>query len=335
MMSEIRGRFLWHELLTTDTAAAASFYSKVIGWKTESWGADRTYTIFTTPDGMMAGLQALPDTAKAMGSPPHWLTYIGTPDVDATVVRAGELGAQTLVPPTDIPEVGRFSILLDPQGAVFAAITPGSDAGNPDREPTVGDWSWHELGTSDPNAAWDFYSTLFGWVKTESMDMGPEMGLYQMYGCGGRTLGGIMKRAPHVPGPPAWTPYTKVRDVHKVKSATAASGGTVVMDPMEVPGGDWILMGMDPQHAMFAVHSAPTAAKKPAASGDGKPKAAAKKKPAAAKKKKPAAKKKAVARRKPAARKKAAPKRKKAVKRAPRRAASKARAKKRPAKKKK
>ncbi|HEV2106030.1 MAG TPA: VOC family protein [Candidatus Eisenbacteria bacterium] len=327
---KVRGRFIWHELMTTDPKAAAAFYTKVTGWKTESWPQNPSYTMFTGEAGAVAGYMELPADARAMGAPPSWLCYIGTPDLDQTLRLAQDLGGRVLKGTEEVPSVGRFAVLQDPQGAVFAAFTPvGGPMG--DDKPKLGSFSWHELITTDWNAAFTFYQRLFGWEKTEAMDMGP-MGTYQMYGWPGNTLGGMFNKPPDVPGPPRWLAYVQVRDSKAAAEAATRLGGRVMQGPMEVPGGDWIAQAMDPQGVAFAVHSKKAAAAKPAAKPAAK-KAAAKK-PAA---RKPAAKK-AAAKKKPArrkaarkpARKKAAAKRRPAKKRAAKRPA-KRRAARRPA----
>ena len=299
-----RGRFVWHELMTTDTKSAAGFFTKVIGWKTQAWAQDPSYTMFVVKGRPMAGLMLLPEEAKAMGAPPNWLTYIGTPNVDETAQQAAALGGKILRQPADIPTIGRFAVIADPQGAVFAAFTPaqGSQADVP---PAVGDFSWHELATSDWRAALTFYQRLFGWEETNSMDMGPEMGTYQMYGWKGKTLGGMFDKSKQMPGPPSWLPYIMVTDSKQAAATVKKLGGKIMNGPMEVPGGDWIAQGMDLQGAMFAVHSLKPAAKKEPV----KPKTAKKgagKKPV--KKAKPAKKTAAVSR--PKGKKKSGSKRK-------------------------
>ena len=86
--STLRGRFVWHELLTSDPKAAASFYSRTLGWKVEPWDKDPAYTLFRTDQGLVGGAMTLPAEAKAAGAKPHWLSYIGTPDLKATVDAA-------------------------------------------------------------------------------------------------------------------------------------------------------------------------------------------------------------------------------------------------------
>jgi predicted enzyme related to lactoylglutathione lyase len=323
-MSDYRGRFVWHELLTTDTKAAGAFFSKIIGWKTQPWGNDQSYTLFVSGGRQLAGLMALPEEAKKMGAPPNWLTYIGTPDVDDTARLATSLGATVLKAPEDIPGAGRFAVLQDPQGATFG-IYKSAQAAGPDAVPAVGDFSWHELATTDAKTAFSFYQRLFGWEETSAMDMG-EMGVYQMFGQSkqGRTLGGLFNKPSQMPGPPAWVAYIKVPDARKSADAIKKAGAKVINGPMEVPGGDWIAQGMDQQGAMFAVHSV-SAAAPAAAATSARPKSSAK----APARKKTAAKKKAAPKTKPAKKstKKAKPSRKsvkKSVKKSAKKSAAKA-----------
>jgi predicted enzyme related to lactoylglutathione lyase len=267
--ADVRGRFVWHELMTTDPKAAASFYTRVTGWKTQAWDQSPDYTMFTANGAPMAGYMRLPADAKAMGAPPSWLSYIGTPDLDRTLGLARELGATILKGATEIPTVGRFAVVQDPQGAVFAPFTPaGSEMGG--GEPKIGDFSWHELATTDWQAALSFYQRLFGWEKSTAMDMGAG-GTYQMYGWKNRMLGGMYNKPATVQGPATWLPYILVADTKRAAATAQKLGATIINGPMEVPGGGWIAQGIDPQGAMFAVHS--TA---PAATGAPKKKAAKK-----------------------------------------------------------
>ena len=121
--SMVRGSFVWHELLTTDPKSAAAFFTKVVGWKTQPWGQDGSYTLFLSGSRQMAGLMALPDEARKMGAPSHWLTYVGTPNVDETVRLAASLGAKVHKGPEDIPTVGRFAVIEDPQSAYLGVYT--------------------------------------------------------------------------------------------------------------------------------------------------------------------------------------------------------------------
>lgn len=251
-----RGRFVWYDLMTPDPEAAKAFYTAVAGWGTQLWEAPgMSYTMWTANGKPMGGTMKLPDEAVAGGARPHWLAYVDVPDVDATAARARELGGSVVVPPRDIPTVGRYSVLADPQGAVIAAYTPEKREPEPEGMPPVGEFSWHELATPDPEGAFAFYSDLFGWQKTSEFDMG-EMGVYQLFGRRGQPMGGIYRKPPQMPGPPAWLHYARVADVNAATEAARQNGGQVLNGPMEVPGGDWITMFLDPQGGPFAVHEA-------------------------------------------------------------------------------
>jgi predicted enzyme related to lactoylglutathione lyase len=143
--------------------------------------------------------------------------------------------------------------MKDPQGAMFSIYEPLNPPQEAEGEPKLGDVSWHELYTTDAEAAMKFYTTLFGWKPTESMDMG-EMGKYHMFGRG-FPLGGMMNKPPQMAQvPPAWNMYFRVDDVNAAGDRVKANGGQVTNGPMEVPGGDWIVNCMDPQGAAFSMH---------------------------------------------------------------------------------
>jgi predicted enzyme related to lactoylglutathione lyase len=248
------GRFVWYELMTTDPQAAQSFYTDVIGWSTAPFeGAEMPYTMWMNGDVPIGGVMEIPKEARDHDVPPHWLAYVEVEDVDASAKRAGDLGGSIIVEPRDIPDVGRFAILHDPQGATIAIYRRNQE--RPAKgEPQTGEFSWHELATTDHEAAFDFYSNLFGWNETDAVDMG-EMGTYQMYGQGDVPLGGMFNKTAEMPGPPSWLYYTRVNDIDRTVEKVREKGGQVLNGPMEVPGGDMIAQCLDPQGAMFAIHA--------------------------------------------------------------------------------
>jgi uncharacterized protein len=274
--TDIRGRFVWHELMTTDPQAAAAFYSKVLPWKTQPSGMP-DYTLWVAGKTQTAGLMAQPESARQSGAPPSWLLYIGTPNVDATAADAERLGGKVLKAPADIPTVGRFAVLSDPQGGAFAVFTPaGSPAGTP-----ASDFSWHELATSDRQAAMTFYSQLFGWTAGPAHDMGPA-GIYQLIEHGGAQIGGFYKLM-DASKPPHWLTYIRVASADRAAAAAKAAGGQVINGPMEVPGGSRIAQILDPQGGAFAVHELAKPAAKAtgaAAQAPAKSRATSKKAPA-------------------------------------------------------
>jgi predicted enzyme related to lactoylglutathione lyase len=267
--ADIRGRFVWHELMTTDIKAAGAFYPKFTSWKTQSWDKDPSYTMWAGAKGAFGGVRTLSDAARAAG--PHWLPYIGTPDVDAAVQAAQTLGARVYMGATDIPDTGRFAVLADPQGAVFAMFSPPAGAKPGEGSSMPQEFSWHELSTSDPIAALRFYSGLFGWTEVATHDMGA-MGVYHLVGLAGVASIGMFTPTPDRPMPPHWLCYVHVADIDKAANAAKAAGGKLLHGPMEVPGGTWIAHLADPQGARFALHADKRAA---AATPAAQPKAAA------------------------------------------------------------
>jgi predicted enzyme related to lactoylglutathione lyase len=116
------GAFSWCELMTTDADAAKAFYTKLFGWDTEEMSMPgMTYTVVKAGGKGIGGIMSIPK--EAQGMPPRWGAYVTVDDVDLTARTAEQLGAKLCMPPQDIPNVGRFCVIQDPQGAVICAIT--------------------------------------------------------------------------------------------------------------------------------------------------------------------------------------------------------------------
>jgi uncharacterized protein len=254
MSTTSQGRFCWFDLMTTDQKQAVEFYKKVVGWTTQDFeGAPTWYPMWVTSDNeMVGGSMPLEDAQRKAGVPPHWLGYILTPNVDDTIAAAAKIGAKTIVPPIDIPTVGRSALLADPQGAAFGIYSPAGDPPGHEGAAHVGEVSWHELYTTDYKGALEFYSQLFGWQKGNEYDMGP-MGMYQVFQRNGQDIGGMMNK-PEPNMPSAWTYYFRVANINEGAERITKHGGQIMTGPMEVPGGDMIVMGTDPQGGMFALH---------------------------------------------------------------------------------
>jgi predicted enzyme related to lactoylglutathione lyase len=251
----MHGQFVWYELLTPEPDASKKFYQPLTGWSTESM--DREYSMWTLGGEPLGGMFHMGPAQREQGMPPNWMPYVEANNVDEIARLAGTLGGKTVVEPTDIPEHGRFAVLQDPQGATFGVYKANGASRSWDGNPTIGRFSWHELMTTDYKAAADFYRKLFGWDKTDEFDMGP-LGMYYMYGLQGKPYGGMYNRTQEMEGvPPFWLPYVHVKDVKKATAMAKKAGAEVVNGPMEVPGGDWIVVMKDPQGAAFALHQAP------------------------------------------------------------------------------
>lgn len=254
-MGTSNGRYVWFDLVTTDVPKAKAFYSDVAGWQTTRWpGGD--YEMWSAGDRQVGGIMQEPPEERQAGLPPRWLAYIGIDDVDATAKKAQELGGRILVAPKEIPDVGRFAVLADPQGAAFAVFQPSAAEEAPDRT-ALGSFGWLELNTTDWQSAWKFYSGLFGWQKTSSMDMGPDYGEYLMFGTDPKeAIGGMSNTAAIMKTPAHWLPYVNVKNADETTQEVEKNGGKALNGPMDVPGGGRIAQCMDPQGAMFAIFSA-------------------------------------------------------------------------------
>lgn len=252
------GDFIWYELMTPDAEAAKTFYDAVVGWDFgESSAEYNGYRMINTRDGSFAG-GVLPITPEMQehGARPTWLGYLYVSDVDSKVGSIETAGGKTYMAPTDIPNVGRIAMVTDPQGAPFYVMKPIPPTGRENEPSTVfspdkpGRCAWNELSTSDPVAARRFYEEQFGWTTDNFMPMG-EHGEYRFIDHHGLTLGAIAGNMGEQP--PHWRFYFRVPFVSEAKEAVEAKGGKVLMGPMEVPGGDHIVIGMDPQGAEFAL----------------------------------------------------------------------------------
>jgi predicted enzyme related to lactoylglutathione lyase len=249
-------RFVWYELMTSDPEAMERFYANVVGWTPELFSAEPRYTLMKAGAARVAGVMPLPEDFVKAGGHPCWVGYIGVADVDAATRKLKAAGGAVHREPSDIPEVGRFSVIADPQGAMFMLFQPqaGGTPPPPVAAGTPGHGGWRELYAADWQKAFDFYSGQFGWTKDRAVDMG-EMGIYQTFAADGAQIGGMMNKPAQIPRP-VWQYYFNVPGIDAAAQRVKAGGGAVLMGPHEVPGGSWIVNCTDPQGAHFALVSA-------------------------------------------------------------------------------
>ena len=251
-MDNSHGHFVWYELATTDMEAAKAFYTSVVGWGTHDASMPGgAYTLFTAGRATVSGLMDLPADARKAGLRPIWLGYVAVNDVDAAALRIKQLGGAVRVPPTEIPNVSRFSVAVDPQMATIALFKwlhgEAEQPADPDAPGRVG---WHELFAADWEKAWPFYGELFGWKK-EHAETG-SVGTYQLFSAGGQTIGAMFTKPPTVPVP-FWLYYFNIDDIDLAMKRVKAGGGEILNGPTEVPGDRWIVECTDPQGALFAL----------------------------------------------------------------------------------
>lgn len=254
------GRFVWYEVLTSDVEGAIAFYQEVLGWTSRPFAEGSDYTMWIGGQGPLGGVTRLPEEAKKMGAPPYWQGNVEVASVDQTVALVKQLGG-TIYVQEEVPDIGRFAVIADPQGAVICVFQPTREM--PAHDPTkAGEFSWHELYTTDHEAGFAFYSKIFGWERVDEHDMGP-MGKYLLWGRGGKAIGGMMTipKGMKTPDgrdvPPSWMYYVTTPDLDGALARAKTRGAVVINGPMDVPGNQRIVQLMDPQGAAFALVTPP------------------------------------------------------------------------------
>jgi predicted enzyme related to lactoylglutathione lyase len=250
------GVFFWRDLYTNDQKKALDFYSKLFGWRLNAEypvSDDESYYVIETNGQRFGGITRLPADAP---SHPYWNSYIRTPDVDATAERATAKGGSVLMPPTDIPNVGRFSVIADPAGAAFAAMTDNMPEPVPyDDDVADGGVTWNELLTTDVDGSLAFYADLFGY-GIDKQEMGPGMA-YSMLTIeqGGQQVhvAGVFPR-PEQMRVSAWMIYFKVANIEAARQKIEELGGKNVGPVLEVPGTGRMSTAVDSTGGYFSIH---------------------------------------------------------------------------------
>jgi hypothetical protein len=252
-MTSSKGKFVWYEYMGDDLQGAVDFYGPVVGWSIKDSGMPGfDYRLVSAGSTMVAGMMSIPDEARKTGVRPSWMGYVWVEDVDAALPALRAAGGKVYKEPADIPQVGRFAVVGDPDGAGFMLFRDAG--GNPSPPPppeTPGLVGWRELHAGDGQRAFAFYSGLFGWKKERDSDMGP-MGVYHVFSSAPGQTGGMMTRTPQTPAS-FWLYYFNVEAIDAAVARVKAHGGQIVSGPMEVPTSQWVAHGLDPQGAMFAL----------------------------------------------------------------------------------
>jgi hypothetical protein len=248
MTSYQAGTPSWIDLSATDVDAAADFYASLFGWTVQpSVPEAGGYRIAELRGKAVAGV----GPQMQPGMPPNWATYIATDDAEATAKAVADAGGQTFMPPMDVMDVGRMAIFADPSGGVFGVWQAGNHKGaGIVNEP--GSLSWNELATRQPDAAAAFYPAVFGW-EPQVHDMGGGM-VYTEWLLGGKSIGGMMPMDDSIPAgtPTHWRVYFAVADADATAAKATELGGTVHLQPMDIPQGRIATMS-DPQGAFFNI----------------------------------------------------------------------------------
>ena len=251
-MAAQKGQFVWYELSTSDPDAAQAFYSDVLGWTVapaEVPGMD--YRICSGAEGGVSGIMELTAEMQRGEAVPSWSGYIAVDDLDDAIAYFVGSGGDLYVEPMDVPNFGCFALLGDPQNVPIHVVRVTDDGGNACHPTAIGHCAWNELATSDYEAAIEFYSGGFGWERGDEIDMG-SLGNYQLLSVNGQGLVGVMPTFEGGP-PPMWRFYFRVPALAAAIDKIKGGGGTLIHGPQQVPGGDQIVVALDPQGAMFCL----------------------------------------------------------------------------------
>jgi predicted enzyme related to lactoylglutathione lyase len=233
------GRFVWHDHMSGDPEAAQRFYADLLGWDFEIFDTgDSKYPMIKVGDTTHGGFGAAQG-----GGPASWLGHIYVDDVDAVAERVTAAGGTIVSPPMDIPNVGRWVVAADPQGAVISFYTSVS----PDYAPSEGVFVWDELTTTDVESSKRFYGEVVGWESRDS-DMGNGY-TYTLFSSGGVDRAGCGPKMPGDESPPAWMPYIGADVDATLEKAKGLGSVTVFMEPMDIPTVGRLAIFADPTGA--------------------------------------------------------------------------------------
>lgn len=241
-----QGTVVWRELLTTDLAAACTFYSALFGWtiKEAPMGDSETYTLFGEPTGGLEVAGAM--THPAPGVPSHWMDYLYVAKVEPVLARALELGATHIGEIITVPNIGRMTWVQDPVGAVFGLFEV-IDQGDPPPAPQVGSFCWSQLNTRDLDRAVAFYTGLFGWTAA------PMMPGTVVFNEGDVGRASAMQSPPDAPPVSYWLQYVAVDDTDATFQRALQLGARAYVPPTTVEGMGRFAVLADPSGGTFAL----------------------------------------------------------------------------------
>ncbi len=228
---------VWHDHLSPDAAGARAFYEAVLGWSFEAAArSGPDYQMIAVGGGRHGGFVRAEDVSA------HWLVYLGVDGLEDEIARVERAGGRVHAAPAEIPEIGRFAVVADPAGAVFA-LWEGAAATAPSQEA----FAWDEVYAPDPEAAARFYGDVFGW-RTE-----PFNEVYTLFRSGEATVGGLMTTPEGMP--PGWLAYLTTEDVDAAAAVAGEQGARTILAPTEIPNVGRVAVLVDPLGASFGLLS--------------------------------------------------------------------------------
>ncbi len=238
------GAFVWRELMTPDVEKAKAFYGELFGWSYEDAPmGDFVYTLIKAGEKAVGGMMPM----QGSEHPPHWMSYASVPDVDASASAARAHGGQVPVGPMDVPNVGRFAVIGDPDGAyvtVFRSAMGDPPAG---AQPGLGEFCWETLSTKDIERAKSFYAAVVGW-KGGTGPMGPDVTLFSM----GEQIIADVQLAESMP--PSWATYVVVSKIEDAQAKLTKLGGKTIVPRIDIPTVGGVGFFADPSGAVLGLY---------------------------------------------------------------------------------
>lgn len=220
------GKFIWFDLITNDVEAAKRFYGGLFGWEFEDENPADLFTLIKYRGKPLGGI-VFGKRLKQQVSESRWLSYLSVPDVDKATEYINTNGGTLYRKPAELPHRGRYAVVSDPQGALFALLK-ASNGDPPDEEPEMGEWLWNELLTSDANSAVSFYEEFLGY-QHEAIEVRENV-TYYILKQDDKPRAGVLK-SPWEEVKPNWLPYVRVENPAGLIEQVKSLGGQVLLAP--------------------------------------------------------------------------------------------------------
>lgn len=248
------GKFVWHDLMTTDVPGAIRFYSALLGWEVKAidMGKNGTYNLIFAGSRDIGGIVGM---SPAECPTPTWVGYATVDSVEAAVGRAQQHGGRVVMPGMDIENVGRAAMVSDPTGGSIMPFVYRSDraaaADKDQNPPQPGTFVWDELLTPDAARAKAFYTEVIGWGTSE-MEIGPGM-TYTLFLRGEQQAGGLMQLPKEALPQARWVPYIAVADTDVTVQKALELGARVRVPATDMPNVGRFALLEDPSGTSFGV----------------------------------------------------------------------------------
>jgi predicted enzyme related to lactoylglutathione lyase len=252
--SYAQGTPSWVDLSSPDVEASEAFYGALFGWDsdgaTEAPEDSGGYEIFTLHGKRVAGIGPL----MAPDQPIVWSTYLAVDDADEVAGKAVAAGGRLVIEPMDVLQAGRMAGFVDTSGA-FVGVWQAREHIGAEVVNEPGAVGWNDLMTRDTAAAEAFYPAVFGIEAAPWENAGSQ---YTVWNVDGRTVGGLVQMDENSPAevPPHWMTYFIVEDADATAAMTEMLGGSIRVEPFDVPNIGRIGVLADPHGAVFSIMTA-------------------------------------------------------------------------------